>query len=201
MAGQAQSGKYNRMINSTDRIRIKNHDPVVLWLTGLSGSGKTTLANAVEYHLNQEYHAHTYFLDGDVIRTGLNKDLDLSPAGRSENIRRAGEVARLFFDAGLVVITAFISPYRADRSFVRSLLPSGCFIEVYLNCPLEVCEKRDPKGLYKKARAGSIQNFTGISAAYEPPENPELEIDTSSITLDESVDRVVSYLKSHQFIR
>lgn len=190
-----------RAITSTDRIKIKNHDPVVLWLTGLSGSGKTTLARAIEHCLNREHHCHTYFLDGDLMRSGLNKDLDLSPAGRSENIRRAGEVARLFFDAGLIVVTAFISPFQSDRAFVRSLFPVNGFIEVYLNCPLAVCEDRDPKGLYRKVRSGAIRNFTGIDSPYEAPIHPEIEIDTSQIDLDESVNIVIRYLRSIRIIR
>jgi len=189
------------MITTTDRVRIKHHDPVVLWFTGLSGSGKTTLATGVESRLNQEFHLHTYFLDGDIMRTGLNKDLDLSPSGRSENIRRAGEVARLFYDAGIVVLTAFISPYRADRELVRSLLPPGGFVEIYLNCPLAVCEYRDPKGLYRKVRSGLIQNFTGISSPYEPPEKPEITIDTSQTSLEESIDIVIQYLKKTNIMR
>lgn len=201
MTNQIPPQKKPRVITSSDRIKIKNHDPVVLWLTGLSGSGKTTLANAIEYRLNQEYRYHTYFLDGDLMRSGLNKDLDLSSAGRSENIRRAGEVARLLFDAGLIVVTAFISPFRADRAFVRSLLPTNGFVEVYLNCPLAVCEDRDPKGLYKKARAGTILNFTGIDSPYEEPDHPEIVIDTSQTNIDESVDIVIRYLRSNNKIR
>lgn len=173
----------------------------MLWFTGLSGSGKTTLANALEYRLNREFGLHTYLLDGDVIRTGLNKDLDFSPAARSENIRRIGEVTRLFYEAGLIVLTAFISPIRADRDLVRALLPPGGFIEIYMRCPLEVCESRDVKGLYRKARAGLIREFTGIDSPYEAPENPEILLDTSLQALPECVEEVIGYLRRKQVMR
>jgi adenylyl-sulfate kinase len=189
------------ILTSADRQRIKGHEPAVLWLTGLSGSGKTTLANAIEYQLAREYHLHTYFLDGDVIRTGLNKDLGFSAEARSENIRRIGEVARLFYNAGLVTLTAFISPFRADRAMVRALLPPGGFIEIFVRCPLAVCETRDPKGLYRKARAGQIRDFTGIDSAYEEPEHPELILDTAQTSLSTCVDTVVAYLREKQVIR
>ena len=189
------------ILSGADRRRIKGHEPAVLWLTGLSGSGKTTLANAIEYRLVQEYRLHTYFLDGDIIRTGLNKDLGFSAEARSENIRRIGEVARLFYDAGLVAITAFISPFRADRAMVRALLPPGGFIEIYARCPLDVCEARDPKGLYRKARAGLVRDFTGIDSPYEEPEHPELILDTAQTDLPTCVDKVVAYLREKQVIR
>ncbi len=187
-------------ITSADRRRIKGHDPVVLWLTGLSGSGKTTLANAIEYRLNQAFGLHTYFLDGDIIRTGLNKDLGFSPEARSENIRRIGEVARLFYDAGLVVLTAFISPFRADRAVVRSLLPAGGFVEIYVRCPLAICENRDPKGWYRKARAGQLRDFTGIDSPYEEPENPEITLDTSQNSIEECVNTVIYYLQEKKIM-
>ncbi len=188
-------------ITSADRCRIKGHEPAVLWLTGLSGSGKTTLANAIEYRLNQEFRLHTYFLDGDIIRTGLNKDLGFSAEARSENIRRTGEVARLFYDAGLIVLTAFISPFRADRAVVRSLLPAGGFVEIFVRCPLSVCESRDPKGLYRKARAGLLPDFTGIGSPYEEPENPEITLETSSSSVENCVDRVIRYLHTNHIMK
>ena len=179
-----------RILTPTDRQRIKNHAPLVVWLTGLSGSGKTTLANAVEYRLNRELAYHTAYLDGDVIRTGLNKDLGFSPEARTENIRRIGEVTKLMYDAGLVVLTAFISPFRADRDMVRALIPDGGFMEVFVNCPLEVCEQRDVKGLYRKARAGLIPQFTGIDSPYEAPESPELVLDTAATSLEACTEQL-----------
>lgn len=176
------------------------HAPAVLWFTGLSGSGKSTLADAVEQRLCEEFRAHTYLLDGDIIRTGLNKDLDFSDAGRKENIRRIGEVARLFYDAGLLVLTTFISPFRADRDAVRSLLPEGGFVEIYLDCPLAICEQRDVKGLYQKARAGQIPFFTGISSPYEPPLRPELVVNTAADSLDSCTAQVIAYLQAQQIV-
>ncbi len=189
------------ILTSADRRRIKGHEPAVLWLTGLSGSGKTTLANAIEYRLVRDLGLHTYFLDGDILRTGLNKDLGFSAEARSENIRRIGEVARLFYDAGLVALTAFISPFRADRAAVRALLPPGGFIEIFVRCPLAVCEARDPKGLYRKARAGLVRDFTGIDSPYEEPEHPELILDTAQTDLPTCVNTVVAYLREKQVIR
>jgi adenylylsulfate kinase len=183
-------------IRLSDRISLNEHRPACLWFTGFSGSGKSTLAGLVEEILFHEYHAHTYLLDGDNLRTGLNRDLDFSPAGRKENIRRSGEVARLFYDAGLIVLTTFISPFRADRDFVRSLLPGGSFFEIYVRCPLEICEQRDPKGLYRKARNGSIPDFTGISSPYEEPLFPELVLDTSLSTPGECAQQTISYCKT-----
>lgn len=177
-------------IGHAERAAIKGQEPCVVWLTGLSGSGKSTLANAVERTLF-ERGLHTMLLDGDNVRHGLNKDLGFSEADRIENIRRVGEVAKLMVDAGLIVITAFISPYRAEREMVRNLLPKGRFIEVYLATPLAVCEQRDPKGMYRKARSGEIPDFTGISAPYEEPEQPDLRLDTSLMTVDECVAAVM----------
>ncbi len=165
-------------ISPQERAAIKGHAPAVVWLTGLSGSGKSTLANALEHALH-ERRCHTFLLDGDNIRHGLNRDLDLSPAGRAENIRRIGEVCRLFADAGLIVITAFVSPYRADRDRVRETVGGGRFLEVHVRAPLETCEQRDPKGLYARARGGEIAGMTGVDAPYEPPAAPELVIDTA----------------------
>ncbi|MFM1918470.1 MAG: hypothetical protein RLZZ303_104 [Candidatus Hydrogenedentota bacterium] len=169
------------------------HRSAVLWFTGLSASGKSTLANAVAGALF-ERGLHTYVLDGDNIRHGLNKDLGFTPQDRVENIRRIGEVAKLFVDAGVMALTAFISPYREDRDKAREINGQD-FIEIYVKCDLDVCEQRDPKGLYKKARAGEIPNFTGISAPYEEPEKPELVIDTSHETLEESAARVIAFLE------
>ena len=186
-------------ITKEDRHRLNNHRSCVLWFTGLSASGKSTLATEVERELYR-CGIRTYVLDGDNIRHGLNKDLGFSPEDRKENIRRIGEVAKLFVDSGLFVLTAFISPYREDRDMVRAMLPEGEFIEIYVKCPLEVCESRDPKGLYKKARMGEIREFTGISAPYEEPLRPELVIETDRQTIEESVRQVVGYLKERGYI-
>ncbi|HEX5002570.1 MAG TPA: adenylyl-sulfate kinase [Bacteroidia bacterium] len=164
-------------ISKSDRQHLNGHKPCIVWLTGLSGSGKSTLANALEQQLHSK-GIRTYVLDGDNIRNGLNSNLDFSEAGRKENIRRIGEVAKLFVDAGVVVITAFISPFRSDRDNVRKLVAPGEFFEVFVDCPLEVCETRDMKGLYKKARNGEIADFTGISSPFEPPLHPELTVNT-----------------------
>ncbi len=181
-----------------ERATLLGHRPALLWFTGLSGSGKSTLANGVARALHDR-GVHTYVLDGDNVRHGLNKDLTFSAEDRVENIRRIGEVARLFADAGLVTMTAFISPYRDDRAQARAIVGEA-FIEVYVDCDVAVCESRDPKGLYKKARAGEIGNFTGISAPYEAPENPELRIDTSTMPLEECVAQVVAYLVARGII-
>jgi adenylylsulfate kinase len=168
-------------------------------MTGLSGSGKSTLAVALEKHL-WDRGVRSFVLDGDNVRHGLNKDLGFSPEDRNENIRRIGEVAKLFTDAGVINITAFISPYRADRDQVRAIMANGDFIEVFVDCPLDVCEQRDPKGLYKKARAGQIPEFTGISAPYEPPVSPELTVRTGAQTSEESLACVLEYLEKHGYI-
>lgn len=181
-------------VKRSDREQLNGHRAAVLWFTGLSGSGKSTLAHAVENALF-ERGCRTYVLDGDNVRHGLNKDLGFSPEDREENIRRIGEVAGLFTDAGVIVLTAFISPYRADRDKARGIVGDS-FIEVYTKCALEVCEERDPKGLYKKARAGQIPEFTGISAPYEEPGNAELVIDTGALSLEESVAKVFECLEA-----
>jgi adenylylsulfate kinase len=173
---------------------------VTLWLTGLSGSGKSTIAVEIEHALIENKH-QAYILDGDNIRHGLNKNLGFSPEDRTENIRRIGEVAKLFTDANIITITAFISPYRQDRDNVRKLLKDGEFVEVYIKCPIDVCEQRDTKGLYKKARAGEVKEFTGISAPYEEPLNPELTIDTSTMTVDESTRAIVQYLEQKGYVK
>ena len=176
--------------------REKKHlqNGTVLWLTGLSGAGKTTLANHLERALFDK-NKLVYVLDGDKVRTGLNSDLGFSNEDRFENIRRIGEVSRLFADAGLIVIVAFISPFRKDRDSVRMAMEAGKFIEVFIDCPLEVCEKRDTKGLYKKARAGMIEDFTGISSPYEPPLSPEIHLRTEKDTVNKCIDKIMNYLK------
>jgi len=181
-------------VSKDDRIKLIGQRGVVIWLTGLSGSGKSTIAVDLEHALLEEGH-HAYVLDGDNIRHGLNRNLGFSPDERSENIRRIGEVAKLFRDANLITIASFISPYRKDRDSVRALQGEGEFIEVYVKCPLEVCEERDTKGLYKKARAGEIADFTGISSSYEEPETAEITVDTSTMSLDDSVRTILNYLR------
>lgn len=185
---------HDHRVSSADRERIKGQKGAVLWFTGLSASGKSTVANTVDHMLHSQ-GKHTYLLDGDNIRMGLNKNLGFSAEDRAENIRRIGEVAKLFADAGLVTLTAFISPYRRDRDAVRALLPAGEFIEVYVNASLETCEKRDPKGLYKKARAGELKGFTGIDDPYEAPNNPEIVLDADKKGIDELAGEVIAYLK------
>ena len=185
---------HQSALAKTEREQLLKQKGVVIWFTGLSGSGKSTLALAVEEELYKRGHL-CYVLDGDNIRHGLNKNLGFSPEDREENIRRIGEVSKLFADAGLLTMTAFISPYRKDRDLARQLLNDREFIEVYTTVPLEVAEQRDPKGLYKKARAGEIKEFTGISAPYEEPINPELTIDTSKLDLEQSRDKVIEYLE------
>jgi adenylylsulfate kinase len=191
---------HKHSLQRSGRILIKGHLPALLWFTGLSGSGKSTIANVVEKRLNQDFRAHTYLLDGDNIRAGLNKDLGFSNADRVENIRRIGEVARLFIDAGLIVLAAFISPFRADRQQIRELLDAGDFIEIYVHCSFEVCEQRDTKGLYRKARAGQITEFTGISSPYEEPKSAEIYLESATQTIEECADHVILYLQKHSII-
>ena len=181
-------------ISREDRQKIKAHKSIVVWFTGLSGSGKSTLANMVEKKLF-ETGIHTFSLDGDNIRKGLNNNLGFSKEDRRENLRRISEVAKLFVDSGTVVIASFISPLKADREVVKEIIGKENFVEVYVNTPLEICEKRDVKGLYKKARAGEIKNFTGIDAPYEAPENPDLEIRTNEEEAEKSAERIVVFLK------
>jgi adenylylsulfate kinase len=180
-------------VDQAARTAAHGHAGATLWFTGLSGSGKSTIAHRVERALI-ERGAFAYVLDGDNIRHGLNRDLGFSAQDRVENIRRIGEVARLFTNAGAIVVTAFISPYRADRERVRELMPSGQFIEVFVDTPIAVCEARDPKGLYKKARSGDIKNFTGIDAPYEAPTAPEVHLRTENLSVDEAAAMVVEYL-------
>jgi len=181
------------LLSKRDRWKMNGHRSCIIWFTGLSGSGKSTLANAVEIQLHQ-LGIRTYVLDGDNIRHGLNKDIDFSDAGRKENIRRIGEVSRLFLDAGIVILTAFISPFREDRNSVRKLVEEGEFIEVFVDCPLEICEERDIKGLYKKARTGEITAFTGISSPFETPEHPELVIQSNIQNVGDSVKQITDYV-------
>lgn len=186
-------------VNRSRREQINRHRGFTLWFTGLSGAGKSTLSVALEERLHG-MGCRTYRLDGDNVRTGLNRDLAFSPEDRIENIRRIGEVAKLFRDAGVINLVAFISPYRRDREMARSLSGNGDFIEIYVDASLDVCEQRDPKGLYKKARAGTISNFTGISAPYEPPEQPELHVHTDTRSLAECAGDIVDYLLAHDYI-
>lgn len=190
---------HNATVSHQDRSDLKAQKPVVLWFTGLSGSGKSTVANAVESQL-LSLGKHSYLLDGDNIRHGLNKDLGFSDHDRVENIRRIGEVAKLFVDSGTIVLTAFISPFIADREQARALVEKGQFLEVFIDTPLEVCEQRDPKGLYKKARAGEIKNFTGIDSSYEAPLSPEIHVETAGKSVEECAGLVVSQLKEHGYI-
>ncbi|VAV83445.1 Adenylylsulfate kinase [hydrothermal vent metagenome] len=187
-------------ISKEDRREKTGQRGVTVWLTGLSGSGKSTIAVELEHALIENDH-HAYILDGDNVRHGLNKNLGFSPEDRTENIRRIGEVAKLFTGANLITITAFISPYRADRDEARALLGEGEFVEVYVKCPVEVCEERDVKGLYKKARAGEIKEFTGVSAPYEEPENAELVIDTSELGVEEATRAIIAYLAEKGFVK
>ena len=187
-------------ITKQDRSRIKSQTPCILWFTGLSGSGKSTIANAVEAKLN-ELKKHTYLLDGDNIRMGLNRGLGFSNEDRIENIRRIGEVAKLFVDAGIIVLTAFISPFQEERDRVRSLVGEDEFIEIFIDTPLKVCESRDPKGLYKKARKGEILNFTGIDSPYEAPKNPEIHIHNDGISTEEAAKQIIDYLKTRNYLQ
>lgn len=172
------------------RIALLGQRPCLIWFTGLSGSGKTTLAVQLERYLFEKGYK-TYLLDGDNIRTGLNKDLTFSDEGRVENIRRIGEVSKLFLDAGIIVLTAFISPFRADRQQAKAIIGKESFMEVFVDCPLEVCEQRDVKGLYKRARAGEIKQFTGIDSPYEAPDHPDLVIKTNEQTISDAVDMLL----------
>lgn len=190
---------HDHHIDQAQRAQLKAQKPCVLWFTGLSGSGKSSVANAVEAMLFEK-KKHTYLLDGDNVRHGLNKGLSFSEEDRIENIRRVGEVAKLFSDAGLIVLTAFISPFQKDREMVRKMTRPGEFIEVYIDTPLSVCEKRDPKGLYKKARAGEIKDFTGIDSPYEAPSAPEIHIKNDGISIEQAAESVIQYLIEKEYI-
>jgi adenylylsulfate kinase len=186
-------------VTKEQRSNQKKQRPCIIWFTGLSGSGKSTIAGAVEQKLYELGH-HTYLLDGDNVRHGLNKNLGFSDDDRIENIRRIGEMAKLFADAGLIVLTAFISPFRDDRRMVRELVEQNEFIEVHMNTPIETCEARDPKGLYRKARAGEIKNFTGIDSEYETPEAAEITVNAKELNIEQCADKVIEYLQANQII-
>ena len=184
---------HNYQISIKDRRQSNNHYSLLLWFTGLSGSGKSTIANVVENLLFQE-GINTYVLDGDNIRKGINNDLSFSPEDRTENIRRIAEVANLMIDAGLVTLAAFVSPYKKDRENIKNIVKDVNFVEIFINTSIEECERRDVKGLYKKARLGEIKNMTGISAPYESPENPDIEINTENISVDAAAKEIVDYI-------
>ena len=190
---------HHHKVSKEDRRRLNGHGSFILWFTGLPSSGKSSIAGEVEYRLHQR-GVRTYLLDGDNVRHGLNKDLGFSPEDRQENIRRVGEVAKLFVDGGIVVLVAFISPYRRDRERVRELVEEGEFIEIYVKCPLEVCEERDPKGMYRKAREGKVKDFTGISAPYEEPLSPEITLESDKLSVEESAQKVINYLQERGLI-
>lgn len=190
---------HHATVTRTRREALNGHGSAILWFTGLSGAGKSTLAHAVEEYLHQS-ECLTFVFDGDNVRHGLCSDLGFSAEDRIENIRRVGEMAKLFLESGVISLTAFISPFRVDRDRVRSLVPHGDFLEIYCHCPLEVCEKRDVKGLYRRARAGEIKDFTGISSPYEEPDNPELVVDTGGLLLEESVAKVIELLRERGVI-
>jgi len=190
---------HDTSLSKDDRKKMLNQEPFVLWFTGLSASGKSTLANNVEKKLFQ-FKYHTYLLDGDNVRHGLNKDLGFDEDSRVENIRRVGEVSKILLDSGLIVVTAFISPFISDRKIVKDLFENNTFFEIYIDSSVEVCEKRDPKGLYKKARSGEIKNFTGISSPYEPPKNPDLHILNDNLTIEEATNQIIKFLLENNLI-
>ena len=188
----------NFNVSKSDGEKLHQHKAFLIWFTGLSGSGKSTIANALELKLNNQ-NVSTYSLDGDNIRLGINKDLTFSPEDRTENIRRIAEIANLFVDAGIVTLASFVSPYSKDREDVRNTVGSKNYIEVFVNTSLDECERRDVKGLYKKAREGEIKNMTGISAPYETPQNPDLEIDAEKESVDKSVDKILKFLEKRLY--
>jgi adenylylsulfate kinase len=190
---------HDHRVTKSERRKLNNHKSCCVWFTGLPASGKSTIASEVEHQLHKK-GIRTYLLDGDNVRHGLNSNLGFSPEDREENIRRIGEVAKLFVDAGMITFVAFISPYRKDRERARHILEDGEFIEVYIKCPVEVCEQRDPKGQYQKAKKGEIKEFTGISAPYEEPLNPEIVLETDSLAVIESVKKIVDYLEKRGII-
>lgn len=190
---------HHQLVSKQDRWLRNSHRSALVWITGLSASGKSTVANELEHALFQR-RINTFVLDGDNVRHGLNRDLGFSPDDRRENLRRVGEVAKLLVEAGILTIAAFISPYGADRERIRGLFQPGEFIETWCKCDLAVCEQRDPKGLYRKARAGQLPEFTGVSAPYEEPAAPEVLIQTDRLTVAESVEKIVAYLREHQVI-
>jgi adenylylsulfate kinase len=190
---------HEHHIDKLNRSNMKKQKACILWFTGLSGSGKSTIANALEVKLHK-MNKHTYLLDGDNIRMGLNNDLGFSNEDRVENIRRIGEISKLFVDSGTMVLTAFISPFCSDRELVRDIVDHDEFVEIYIDTPLEVCENRDPKGLYKKARAGKIPNFTGIDSPYESPKSPEIHLKTNNLSIDDSIDIIIDYLQIQGYL-
>ena len=190
---------HNATVTRQRREELNDHKSVIIWFTGLSGSGKSTLAHSVEEEL-YKLNCRTFVLDGDNVRHGLSSNLTFSDNDRKENIRRISETAKLMMEAGVIAMTAFISPFREDRDLVRRLLPQKDFIEIYCKASLEICESRDVKGLYRRARAGEIKDYTGIDSPYEAPDNPELVIDTDSESLKESIAKVVDFLKSKEII-
>lgn len=190
---------HTTLVQKADRERLNGHRGGVLWFTGLSGSGKSTLSNALEKCLNG-LEIRTYLLDGDNIRQGLNKDLGFNKADRKENIRRLAEVSKLFIDAGMIVLTAFISPYQIDRQLAQEVIEPDDFLEIYVHCSLAECERRDPKGLYAKARSGEIPNFTGVSDPYEIPQNPDIIVSTEEESVQDAVERILSELRTRNFV-
>ena len=185
--------KHSYSVNLESRKKLKQHQPLLLWFTGLSGSGKSTIANCVEQELHKN-SIHTYTLDGDNIRKGLNSNLSFSPEDRTENIRRIAETAHLMMDAGLVVLAAFVSPYRNDRDHIRNIVGDDNMVEIYINTSIEECERRDVKGLYKKARKGEIKNMTGISAPYESPLHPDIQINTEEVTVIDATKQIINFI-------
>ncbi|MFT7073959.1 adenylyl-sulfate kinase [Patiriisocius sp. Uisw_017] len=185
---------HNYQVSKVDRQKMNKHKSLLLWFTGLSGSGKSTIANIVEQEL-YKLGVKTYTLDGDNIRSGINSDLTFTPEDRTENIRRIAEISNLILDAGLVVLAAFVSPYKKDRENIKDIVKDFNFIEIYINTSIEECERRDVKGLYKKARAGEIKNMTGVSATYEAPQNPNIEIKTEEKTVEQAVHDIMNYIK------
>ena len=191
---------HRLLVKKRDRSLIKKHRPCIVWLTGLSGAGKSTVADLLEQKLNKQ-DKHTFLLDGDNLRHTLNQDLGFSDYDRNENIRRIGHVGKLMVDAGLIVIASFISPFEKQRKLTRELFEKDEYIEVFLNTPIEVCEQRDPKGLYKKARSGLIIDFTGIDSAYEKPKNPEITLDGEKYSAEVLSDKIINYLSKNKFLK
>ncbi len=190
---------HNGLLTKKERWELNKHKSALIWITGLSASGKSTIAHELELRLHEE-GIRSYVLDGDNVRHGLNKNLGFSEEDRKENLRRIGEVAKLFVDAGILTIASFISPYGSDRAMIRSLFPERQFVEVYLDCDIAVCESRDPKGMYKKARNGQIEHFTGVSDPYEVPSNPEISIKSDILSVDECVSQILDYLAANRIV-
>ena len=191
---------HDHKVSKVVRQVQHGHKSCLLWFTGLSGSGKSTIASALELEIVRRFNIKTYLLDGDNVRHGLCKDLGFSETDRVENIRRVGEIGKLFVDAGLITLSAFISPFKADRQLARDLVDQGEFIEVFIDTPIEECENRDPKGLYQRARKGEIKNFTGIDSPYEAPDQPEIHIKNGEVTVDQAVETIVDYLHAKRYL-